>query len=117
MNLPRIFLSAIFGIGLSLLTCPLVRAQGPAFADAKLLWTLPWDADWVTTVRFVGANRVAAGNKLGDILVWNLPESPGDKLPPPARRLVGHTNEITRMLITPDQKTLITSSCDRTIKY
>jgi WD40 repeat protein len=92
-------------------------AQTPAFADAKLVWTMPWDADWVTTVRFVGDNRIAAGNKIGDILVWNLPEAADAKAPMPAHRLTGHTNEITRMLITPDQRTLITASCDRTIKY
>lgn len=101
----------------SLLAGASVDAQGPAFADAKLLCTLPWDADWVTAVQFVGNNRVAAGNKLGDILVWNLPDAADAKAPPPVIRLAGHTNEITRMLITPDQKWLITASCDRTIKY
>jgi WD40 repeat protein len=102
---------------LLLATSPL-HAQAPAFADAKLVWTLPWDADWVTAITFVGNNRVAAGNKLGDILVWNLPDVADAKTPPPpVRRLVGHTNEITRMLITPDQKTLISASNDRTIKY
>ena len=93
-------------------------AQSASFADAKLVWTLPWDADWVTAVQFVGSNKIAAGNKLGDILVWNLPDTLDAKVPPPpARHLVGHTNEITRMLVTPDQKTLISASNDRTIKY
>lgn len=100
-----------------LLVCPPIQAQPTAFTDAKLTWTLPWDADWVTSVSFVGNNRVAAGNKQGDILVWNLPEAADAKAPPPSLRLAGHTNELTRMLITPDQKTLITASCDRTIKY
>jgi WD40 repeat protein len=94
-----------------------LQAQPPAFADAKLVWTLPWDADWVTGVSFVGNNKVAAGNKLGDILLWNLPATPGDKVPSPVRRLAGHTNEITRLLTTPDHKTLISASNDRTIKY
>jgi WD40 repeat protein len=92
------------------------EAQPTAFADAKLLWSLKWDADWVTAVSFVGNDKVAAGNKLGDILVWELP-SPGDPAPLPARHLVGHTNEITRMLTTPDQKTVISTSNDRTVKY
>jgi WD40 repeat protein len=96
---------------------PMLHAQPPAFADAKLVWTLPWDNDWVTAVSFVGNNRVAAGNKLGDILVWNLPDALDAKAPPPIRRLVGHTNEITRMLTTPDQKTLISASNDHTVKY
>jgi WD40 repeat protein len=100
-----------------LLSASSAQAQTKDFADAKLLWSLPWDVDWVTAVTFVGNDRVAAGNKLGDILVWDLPKSPGDKAPPPARRLAGHTNEINRMLMTPDQRTLISASNDRTIKY
>jgi WD40 repeat protein len=100
-----------------LVTAKEVHAQTKDFADAKLLWTLPWDADWVTAVSFVGNNKIAAGNKLGDILMWNLPEAPADKAPLPARRLAGHTNEITRMLTTPDQKTVISASLDHTIKY
>ena len=101
-----------------LLTAASASAQEAAFADAKKLWSLQWDVDWVTAVSLVGNNKVAAGNKrVGDILLWNLPASEGDKAPPPLRRLAGHTNEITRMLTTPDQKTLITASNDRTIKY
>jgi WD40 repeat protein len=91
-------------------------AQTKDFTDAKLVWTLPWDADWVTAVSFVGDTRVAAGNKLGDILVWDLP-APGEKAPMPAHALVGHSNEINRLIITPDQKTLISASNDRTVKY
>ncbi len=93
------------------------HAQTKEFADARLVWTLPWDADWVTAVSFVGNDKIAAGNKLGDILVWNLPEALNDKAPLPARRLAGHTNEISRMLTTPDQKTVISASLDHTIKY
>ena len=104
-------------VGLLFLTQLPASAQPAPFSDAKLLWTLPWDADWVTAISFVGNNQIAAGNKLGVILVWKLPESHSEIAPPPARQLVGHTNEITRMLITPDQKTLISASCDRTIKY
>ena len=88
------------------------------FDQAKLLWSLPWDADWVSAVSFIGPRRVAAGNHLGEILVWELPENPepapeppadknksgsGEKserplhaAPPPARQLVGHTNVINR---------------------
>jgi WD40 repeat protein len=95
---------------------PIGFAQTKEFADAKLAWTLPWDADWVTAVSFIGNDRVAAGNKVGDILVWNLP-APGAKAPLPARRLLGHSNEVNRLITTPDQKTLISASNDRTIKY
>src|SRR5476649_670434 len=87
-----------------------IVAQPKDFADAKLLWTLPWDSDWVTSVSFIGNNRVAAGNKLGGILVWNLPDAADAKAPPPARQLAGHTNEVTRLLTTPDQATLISAS-------
>lgn len=102
---------------LLLVVVPAAHAQTNDFADAKLLWSLPWDVDWVTAVSFVGNDRVAAGNKLGDILVWDLPKTATDKAPMPSRRLAGHTNEINRMVITPDQKTLISASNDRTIKY
>jgi WD40 repeat protein len=103
-------------LALVLLGAPYAWAQ-QTFADAKLVWTLPWDADWVTAVSFVGNKQVAAGNKLGDILLWDLPSSTTDKAPPPARSLAGHSNEINRLLTTPDQKTLISASNDRTIKY
>lgn len=93
------------------------HAQPSPFAEAKLLWTLPWDADWVTAVSFIGNDRVAAGNKVGGMLVWDLPTAADAKSPPPSRTLVGHTNEISRLLTTPDQKTLISASLDRTIKY
>ncbi len=96
---------------------PLVASAQPGpFADAKAIHTLPWDADWVTAVSFIGNDKVAAGNKLGDILVWNLPAT-GGKTPEPARRLLGHTNEVNRLITTPDGKTLISASNDRTIKY
>ena len=108
---------AVACMGFLLLDVPSANAQPSNLADAKLAWTLPWDVDWVTAVSFVGNNRIAAGNKRGDMLVWDLPASPGDKTPLPTCRLVGHTNEITRLLITPDQKTLISASCDRTVKY
>ena len=41
----------------------------------------------------------------------------GPKLPPnPVRRLAGHSNEVTRILTTPDQKVLVTASLDHSIK-
>src|SRR5262245_12098965 len=83
--------------------------------EPKLLWTMPWDADWVTAVCFLGERRVAAGNNLGEILVWDLPEKPSVPAPLPSRRLDGHTNTITRLL-TPDGKTLLSSSCDHAIR-
>lgn len=112
----RILLLAVLIVATPFFVASPALGQTNPFADAKLLWTLPWDADWVTAVSFVGNDTVAAGNKLGDILVWKLP-APGEKAPMPAYSLTGHTNEITRMIITPDQKTLLSASNDRTVKY
>ena len=86
------------------------------FADAKVIHTLPWNSDAITTVALIGNDRVAAGNKRGDILVWNL-SVPDGKTPEPVRRLAGHTNEINRILVTPDGKTLISVSSDHTVRY
>src|SRR5204862_478374 len=48
-----------------------VAAQ--SFDQATLAWHLPWGADWVTARQFMGNHRVAAGDNLRDILVWDLP--------------------------------------------
>jgi len=90
----------------------------PSYDKAKLAWTLPWQDTWVTAVTFIGPERkLAAGNRNGQIFVWDLPETPGGDVPAPVRRLDGHTNEITRLLATPDGKTLISASYDHTIRY
>ncbi len=86
------------------------------FAKAALAWTLPWDEDWVTAVAFLGSpRRLAAGNNLGQILVWDLPEKPAGPVPP-VRRLAGHTNSITRLAATADGRWLISASYDHTIR-
>jgi WD40 repeat protein len=88
------------------------------FEKAALAWTLPWDPDWVTAVSFLGGTRrLAAGNNLGQILMWDLPEKAGVPAPPPARRLDGHTNTVTRLLSTADGRWLISASYDHTIRY
>ncbi len=92
-------------------------AQSPGFDKAKLAWTLPWDADWVTAVTFLGPQRIAAGNNLGQILVWDLPAEPAAPAPMPSRRLDGHSNTINRLLATPDARLLISASNDHTIRY
>ncbi len=90
------------------------------FDKATLAWTLPWDADWVSAVSFLGSSRrVAAGNNLGEILVWELPEKPdkpGGSVPP-VRRLDGHTNVISKLLATSDGRWLVSASYDHTIRY
>ncbi|HWG43880.1 MAG TPA: WD40 repeat domain-containing protein [Gemmataceae bacterium] len=89
-----------------------------SFDKAALAWTLPWDADWVTAVCFLGATRrLAAGNNLGQILLWDLPEKAGGSPPIPIRRLEGHTNVVTRLLATADGRGLISASFDHSIRY
>jgi WD40 repeat protein len=88
------------------------------FEKTTLAWTLPWDADWVTAATFVGnTRRVAAGNNLGQIVVWDLPAEAGDPAPTPCRRLDGHTNVISRLVSTPDGRWLISASYDHTIRF
>jgi WD40 repeat protein len=90
----------------------------PDLSKPARAWNLVWDADWVTAVTFLGSSRrVAAGNNLGQILLWELPEKPGGDAPKPLARLDGHTNVISRLAATPDGKTLISSSYDHTIRY
>ena len=92
-------------------------AQDLNFDKASLAWNLPWDADWVTAVSFVGNNRIAAGNNVGDILVWELPGGSGGTAPSLVRRLVGHTNTVNRLVATPDGRWLISASNDHTVRY
>ena len=88
------------------------KGQAP-LDKATPAWVLTWDADWVTAVSFIGNNKLAAGNNLGDILVWDLPAKPGDPVPSLARRLMGHTNTITR-LTSAEQRWLLSASNDHT---
>lgn len=80
-------------------------------------------------VAFLGSDRrIAAGDRDGRLLVWDLPEpseaspleqqqkTPG-AAPAPKQSLVGHTNGISRLATTPDGKTLISASFDRTIRF
>ena len=85
------------------------------FSEAKVLYTLPWSSDVVSAVAFIGSDKVAAANRRGDLLIWNLP-STGDKSPDPARRLVGHTGAVNRLLCSSDGKTLISAGNDRVVR-
>ncbi len=87
-----------------------------SFANVSILYALPWNTDVVSAVAFIGSDKVAAANRRGDLLIWNLP-STGDKSPEPVRRLVGHTGPINRLLVTPDGKTLISAGNDRTVRF
>jgi len=106
------------------------------FEKATLLWSFTWDADWVSAVSFIGEKHFAAGNNLGEILIWELPEKPeplveitsekskpADKSerplylsPKPVRQMVGHSNIINRLLCT-ENRWLISASNDHTVKY
>ena len=110
---------------------------GVNFEKATLLWSLPWDADWISAVSFVGAKHIAAGNNLGEILLWELPEKPDpapeptDKTkssssekserpiysaPLPNRQFTGHSNVINRLLCA-ENRWLISASNDHTLRY
>jgi WD40 repeat protein len=90
----------------------------PSFTKLTLAWILQWDADWVTSVAFLGpTRRIAAGNNLGQILLWNLPDKPSGEAPKPALALAGHTNCVSKLAATPDGKTLISASYDHTVRY
>src|SRR5579859_2691363 len=86
------------------------------FDKAALAWTLPWDADWVVSVCFLGPRRIAAGNNRGQILLWDLPEKPGGPAPPPVRLLDGHTNVVTQLRATADGSRLFSASNDHSIR-
>ena len=106
------------------------------FDKAMLLWSFTWDADWVSAVSFIGDKHFAAGNNLGEILLWELPEKPeplveitsekskpADKSerplyssPKPVRQMVGHSNIINRLLCA-ENRWLISASNDHTLKY
>jgi WD40 repeat protein len=102
----------------TILTIAALATPAAAQGDkASLAWNLPWDADWVTAVSFVGSNRVAAGNTFGNILLWELPDGSGGPAPKPVRRLVGHSNTVNRLVSTPDGRWLISASNDHTVRY
>ncbi|MCO6457745.1 MAG: hypothetical protein J5I93_20770 [Pirellulaceae bacterium] len=93
---------------------------------ARQVWQLEFAGEWPTSVAFLGDSRhLAAGNRQGDIRVWQLPEPPvpveggkSETAPdtPPAGQLKGHDNGITHLLATPDGRTLISASLDRTVR-
>lgn len=102
-------------------------------AKPKLRYQLTFEASgaWPTSVAFLGSGRrLAAGNQLGQIFVWELPEKPPEFKPDPKgsdrerlapniwpkRRLDGHTNEISRLVATSDGKYLASASYDRTVR-
>lgn len=104
----------------------------PRFKPDKpsLQWQLSFDNDWPTSVVFLGSsNRIAAANRRGHILIWDLPSEANEeqiKLAKeikrdapsvnPSMQLLGHTGGVTRLRATRDGKTLISASLDRTVR-
>lgn len=92
-----------------------------------LRYQLTFEGSWPMAVAFVGPRRLAAANQLGHIFIWDLPEKPPEfKVDPkrdqkapnvwPSRRLDGHTNEVTRLVVTPDRKHLVSASLDHSVR-
>lgn len=92
----------------------------------KQIWQLRYEGEWPTSVLFLeDSRRIAAGNRGGQIVIWELPEDPPPpdekdkkKLPdcPPVRLLQGHDNGITHLISANGGKSVISSSLDRTIR-
>lgn len=85
-------------------------------------WQLAFGDEWATSVAFLSDTRIAAGNRAGQIYLWELPateaEAPEAETPPdlpPQRRLDGHTNGITHLAALPDGRTLISASLDHAV--
>lgn len=97
----------------------------------RRLWKLPFEGSWPVAVAFAGSDRrIIAGNQDGTVLRWDLPETPvalkvkddngkevdGFEVPPPACRLVGHSNAITRIASVGSGDRVISASLDRTVR-
>ena len=87
------------------------------FENAKLVWELRWDVDWVTAVQFIGnSRRVVAGNRRGNMMEWELPEKLEGDAPDPVRFYEGHSNSVTKLRCIQDGSTLYSSSFDHSIR-
>lgn len=96
----------------------------------KYVCKLTFEGAWPTSVAFLGSHRrLAAGNRDGQLYVWELPGDPAavsqqdekkkDEAPvgpAPAISLEGHTNGITRLRAADDGKTLISASQDHSVR-
>jgi WD40 repeat protein len=96
-------------------------------SKAKLIWQLKFEGPWPTSLAFLGSgSRLAAGNREGQIFVWDLPAQAESTEPtkgddsapnaPPVRRLDGHTNGISHLRSTKDGKLLVSASFDHTLR-
>lgn len=84
---------------------------------ATLHCELLFEGAWTTSVAFLGSGRrLAAGNREGVLLVWDLPEEPSKESLPPTRKLEGHTNSINRLVAADGGKLLISASHDKSVR-
>ena len=103
----------------------------PDFNNAKISHQLTFEGAWPTAVAFCDEDRLCAGNRDGQIFVWDLQQEPvpltveqqkNSDLKDcaanthPVRQLKGHTNGITHLLAAEAGKKLVSSSLDRTIQ-
>jgi len=95
---------------------------------AKFSHQLTFEGAWPTSVAFLDGNRLAAGNRDGELYIWNLGDEPAepsesekkdkDREAPnlhPTRKLLGHSNGVTRLLSADAGKTLVSASLDHSI--
>lgn len=95
----------------------------------KITHQLTFEGNWPTAVAFVDNDRLVAGNRDGQLYLWDLTKEPAEPSEAekkdsdrnganihPARRLDGHTNGVTHLLTADGGKTLISSSLDHTIQ-
>lgn len=95
-----------------------------------LRYQLVFEGAWPMAVTFLDSpQRVAAGNQLGQIFVWDLPDSPPEEPAAskgskkreapnvaPSRRLDGHANAISRLVFDRERKRLISASFDHSLR-
>src|SRR4051812_5981755 len=98
-------------------------------SKAKLVWQLPFEGAWPTSIAFLADARLAAADQSGRILVWNIGVDPSQGIQPdpknkditapstlPERALMGHENGVTRLVSSPDGRRLYSASLDRTVR-
>jgi WD40 repeat protein len=99
--------------------------------EPKHRWQLTFEGHWPTSIAFLGnQQRIAAGNRGGQILIWDLPAEAPEPTPPadgkskeplvpdhvPQRQLIGHDNAVSHLRTTSDGSKLVSASYDRTIR-
>lgn len=95
----------------------------------QLRYQLVFEGAWPMAVTFLDSSKtVVAGNQLGQLFVWELPDSPPTEAPAksgkkreapniaPTKRLDGHTNGVTKLIYDAPSKRLFSSSLDRSLR-